>query len=333
MNGEGNNDRAGAASAKTGDEAAAWVVRRDRGLTPQEQVEFDSWLGADPRNEQALARSSRVWGLLDLEPAAVPARNISPIWGPLAGLAAAAALVVGVIQWQKPAPAPVESAPVQAAAGPRNLTLTDGTFVTLNADSEVVERFTTAERRVLLLRGQAHFAVTKNPARPFIVTAGPVEVRAVGTAFEVNVRQKSIEVLVTEGTVRVGPEVLSEEEPQSVAALPYVVAGQKAVVDLVAAHPGHVQVVAVSAEEQEKILSWMTPYIRLKGATLAELAAEFHRRTGHQLVMEDKALLDLRIGGRFRADDLDGFVRVLVEHYGLEAELRDEKTTVLRRRR
>jgi ferric-dicitrate binding protein FerR (iron transport regulator) len=52
------------------------------------------------------------------------------------------------------------------AAGPRQLTLSDGTVVRLNTGGQVIEQFTAAERRVLLARGEAHFAVTKTPPAP-----------------------------------------------------------------------------------------------------------------------------------------------------------------------
>jgi transmembrane sensor len=56
---------------------------------------------------------------------------------------------------------------------------------------------------VVLERGEAHFQVAKNPARPFVVVARGVEIRAVGTAFSVGLESTRVEVLVTEGQVAV----------------------------------------------------------------------------------------------------------------------------------
>ena len=75
---------------------------------------------------------------------------------------------------------------------------------------------------------------------PFIVNAGGVEVRAVGTAFNVNLQSKSVAVLVTEGKVaveRVDPNTLSggaQVEPLETNPLPHLLhAGERTVaVDL-----------------------------------------------------------------------------------------------------
>jgi hypothetical protein len=41
--------------------AAEWVLRRDRGLTAQEQDELSQWLAADPRHGEALALQRWGW--------------------------------------------------------------------------------------------------------------------------------------------------------------------------------------------------------------------------------------------------------------------------------
>src|SRR5260370_1274200 len=65
--------------------------------------------------------------------------------------------------------------------------------------------FRLGDRRggVRLTRGEAHLAVAKDSSRPFIVTAGGVSVRAVGTAFNVRRVEQRVEVFVTEGKVRI----------------------------------------------------------------------------------------------------------------------------------
>jgi transmembrane sensor len=79
-------------------------------------------------------------------------------------------------------------------------------------------------RRVILQRGEAHFEVTKNPQRPFLVTAAGIDIRAVGTAFGVQLGTTAVEVLVTEGRVSVeksagssrnGRKGTGDREPQT----------------------------------------------------------------------------------------------------------------------
>ena len=71
---------------------------------------------------------------------------------------------------------------IAAAVGYESRALDDGTVVELNGGAEIEVQFTAAERRLRLVRGEAHFQVAKNPLRPFVVEAGGVAVRAVGTA-------------------------------------------------------------------------------------------------------------------------------------------------------
>ena len=57
-------------------------------------------------------------------------------------------------------------------------------------------------------RGEAHFQVAKNANRPFVVQAGAVEFRAVGTAFDVQLGATQVQMIVTEGRVAGGPRRL-----------------------------------------------------------------------------------------------------------------------------
>lgn len=68
----------------------------------------------------------------------------------------------------------------------RHLMLADGTEVWLNAGSSLSypERFSGAERCVSL-RGEAYFKVSHDPAHPFIIEAGRLRARVLGTEFNV----------------------------------------------------------------------------------------------------------------------------------------------------
>ena len=145
--------------------------------------------------------------------------------------------------------------------------------------------FNAAERRVLLSRGEVHFAVTKNPARPFVVRAGNVDVRAAGTAFNVNLQSATAGVLVTEGKVSVSEvERVVPNALQRLAVKPlHLVANERAVVSLApsptsSASPAHTVVVTTaSADEIALALAWQTPLLRLGGQTLAERPRRRHR--------------------------------------------------------
>ncbi len=85
----------------------------------------------------------------------------------------------------------------------RSITLADGSTVDLNAHSRLRIEFSSRERRVELLDGQALFQVAKDARRPFIVSSGVAIVRAVGTQFDVYRRDSGTTVTVLEGRVAV----------------------------------------------------------------------------------------------------------------------------------
>jgi transmembrane sensor len=312
--------------------ARAWVLRHDRGLTAHEAREFDTWLEADPRHAEAWEQSSGIWNQLDLlgknaaaflPPA--PARRPWLSWT-IAATAAAAAVVMAYVAWRAPEARPRNPPAAIAAAEPRVLQLADGTTVYLKAGSELLERFTPAERRVLLVRGEALFEVAKGKDWPFVVRAGKVEVRAVGTAFNVQLQAAAVEVRVTEGQVRVTPD-----QPAGAAAggQPLVSAGQRAVVDLAPNTPATVQVFPMDTAQRSESLALKDPLLQLGGSTLEELAVEFERRTGRLLVLADPELKKLRVGGQIRGDNVEGFVWVLENIYGLRSERAPDGNIVL----
>ena len=81
-----------------------------------------------------------------------------------------------------------------------------------------------------------------------------------------------------------------------------------------------------------RVLAWQDEFLRLGGATLAEIASEFERRTGHRVVLADPALATVRLGGRIRADDAAGFANLLTSMLDVEAEVRADGAIVLRKK-
>jgi transmembrane sensor len=215
------------------------------------------------------------------------------------------------------------------------VSLPDGSSVQLNTESTIEIQFTAVERGVRLVRGEAHFTVVKNPALPFVVRAREVGVRAVGTAFNVRLRPDVLEVLVTEGTVRVVPSqsrdhVTGSELPR--ADLSVLNAGEMAVIPVHGApEPGVVSVITVPAADIEHAMSWHTRRLEYGDASLEEIIADFNRYNGHKLVIADARLAARRFGATFPAGDYDSLVRLLESTFGVIAERR-ENETVLRLR-
>jgi transmembrane sensor len=341
--------------------AADWITRLDRGLSPEEAVQFAAWETADPRHGAELTHMNSAWRLLDTADE-VPAimrlaqevetrqerRAVVRRWRRMAltavGAAAAVALALTIFpSTSKPAKATPEvavsmssSRPYQVvASAAQRLTLADGSLVELRADSQVETAFSAGERRVSIVRGEAYFTVTKDASRPFIVHAGDVAVRAVGTAFNVRLAPATVEVLVTEGQVRVqetatNTSLLSAKSSSTepFAAFPVLGAGQRVVISATA--PAVVPPLAASADEVERALAWRSTQLVFERTSLEDVIAAFNSFNRHQLSLGDAALRTRRLGGRFRADNIDAFVRLLETGFEITAERPTEFEIVLR---
>ena len=332
-------------------EAALWVVRLERGLTAAEQDEFLDWLGADPRHGEALSQQKAGWTRLNLladwRPmhAARPNRDLlappstcavsrlrrHAAWFIPVTLAAAAAVALGVFLSRPeklPEPPAVAIAPGHIALIERR-TLEDGSVIDLNRGAELRVYYTAGERRIELTRGEAHFQVAKDPSRPFTVSAGTVTVRAVGTAFNVQRRTSTVEVLVTEGTVDVRPPELARTGGREVAEAARVKAGHRCIVSLAPSSPP--AVAAVTREEASRLLAWQPTLLDFTEAPLAAIVAEFNRRNAPFLItVAEPALADTPLNASLRSDNVEGFLRLLEGGFGIHAE-RSGNVVTLRR--
>lgn len=338
--------------------AAEWLVRHDRGLTPAQQDEFLSWLTASAAHRESFERHRQMWGDFNAlkqwrpEHGTTPnpdllARHRRPApWRRPLPLLLAAAAAIALTFWLVPAPSSrAEASLTFETAVYRQEKLPDGSVLDLNRGAHVVVQFSATERRVLLVQGEAQFAVAKNPARPFVVRAGGVDVRAVGTAFNVKLAGPNLEVLVTEGIVQ-----LSQQTPagpastaanaDSAAALPAtapvvlaaLTAGQRTVIPYapVLAAP---LVVPVSVPEIAQLLDWQPRLLDFDSTPLVEVIEAFNRRNSQRLVIGDSDLRALPIVASIRSDNVEGFVRLLEGTMGVKADRSSSDEIVLRHAR
>ena len=209
---------------------------------------------------------------------------------------------------------------------PARQALPDGSTVELREGAEIAVAFSPSERRVVLHRGEAHFQVASNPQRPFVVRASGIDVRAVGTAFSVQLGAQAVAVVVTEGRVAVdgGNAPLTLD------------AGHGATVETPTApneSPRITAPVALPAEELATRLAWRVPRLEFSDTPLAEALALFNRHSATRLTLGDARLGRLQISGIVRADNTDALLRLLWLQFQIEPETGDTTTIVLRRAR
>jgi transmembrane sensor len=312
--------------AEIDEEAAAWIWRMESGATASADPEgFEAWLRQDPRHRRAVDELSKVWEALDgLTEAQRGAATLSKATGvePHAGVlhprplwfAAAAAVVVAAVGASLWLNKTSETQVLATAVGQhRNVVLADGSLVSLNTNTIVETNIGRRSREIFLRKGEAHFEVAPDRSRPFLVHAGDAVVRAVGTEFEVRLRtDRHVDVLVTEGRVEVQPDAPSPEPSATTGAhdtsMPVVRVRAVSAGEALSTATTDYPVIPVSPEQLSSELAWRDGAVVFDSEPLAEAIAEIQRYTDSPIIISDQAITTLPVGGRFKTDDLQGFL-------------------------
>lgn len=321
------------AAGSVAEQASDWISRRERGFSAEEQAAYAAWRAADPSHAAAAADAERSFDLLHKVRRAGQgaelrrelnlqvARRRRRRWIRAAAWAGLAAAMWFFFLTPERFGAPTASvASGRMQLKPERRTLADGSIVELNAAAEIAVDFQPDQRKVRLLRGTAHFAVAKNPARPFIVTAGNVSVRAVGTEFSVQFEPAEVQVLVTEGRVAVARPpgaVVPATAPPAAPDPAYLTAGQRAVI-LTQAAPASIQVQPAPPQAIQAAQAWRSLRVEFTDMRLREVVDLFNRRNPLQLLPEGKGIEDLLVSGIFWLDDPEGFSRLIAASAGLK---------------
>jgi transmembrane sensor len=196
--------------------------------------------------------------------------------------------------------------------------LADNSVLHLNTDSAVTIQYGRTERRVVLTSGEADFEVAHEPDRAFRVFAGPAEVIAIGTKFDVRLGQDATVITVIEGRVAVGPSMseghsthLNSDHPPR-----FVEVGADEQI-IVAAAEWPAEPVAVDAQ---RTTAWLHKQIMFDHEPLERVASEFNRYAPKPIEITTPALGKLEISGVFATDDTGAFIAFLRSLKGVHVE-------------
>ena len=362
--------------------AADWVAAVDAGLTPDQKRELEAWLAEDASHRYAFDRMNGQYKAADrlseFRPASEPtdpdfpaliqsAASRSVSYGNMAEVrtprmeeepephslakwlllsiplvAALVLIFLGYTRWYRPNHGSYSQSAITYVGDLRTFRLPDGSIITLNTDSAVDVIYTRHERLIQLTKGEAHFAVARNKDRPFIVGVGNVAVRAFGTAFNIRLKPEQIEVVVTEGLVRVDdiakghtllpPNVIlptANEEPVLAAGECLTVpipSAAKTSLSLTTSslppEPSHLA--TIPAVELSQRLAWREQRLVFEPTALQDVVAEFNRYTRRQLRVDSAATGQVLVGGTFKVDDLETFLRLLETNFNVMADRKGE---------
>jgi transmembrane sensor len=309
-----------AASARA--EAAAWVARlHGSGRSRALEAGFKRWLQADPEHVRAFEIATEAWEIGGSIPRGALPRIADPASGrrapralmrsclPIA--AALTTVVVGTLLYvNREQPAVTTNVGEQ-----RMLTLDDGSRIFLNTDTRLFVQEEPARRHVRFDSGEALFDVTRNPARPFVVTVGDKEVVALGTSFVVRHDRERLAVTLVQGEVAVSPVSASRAEAaeshgENQDRATVLTPGQR--LTFADDHPPKLDEPAL-----EKVTAWRRGEVILEKTRLQDAADEMNRYSAVKIVIDDALTGDIRVSGIFRAGDSVRFAQAVGETYHL----------------
>lgn len=303
------------------DEAISWQIRlTDAPDDPALRAACQAWQDASPENGQAWRKAERIRRLAGAavraevaaprhsapRPRALPTASARrpPFRRPLAAATAIAATLVMAVSLGPTLYDRFTADYTTGVADSRQLTLADGSEVLLSAETAISIRMAADRRQVTLIRGEALFTVRHDDRRPFLVHAGSMTTRDIGTIFEVERNGPHRRVAVREGTVGVmAPTAGLPEETR-------LAAGEQIELTEGSTHIGRQHV------DPATIGSWHSGLLSVDSTSLSDLIATFRRYYPGYVVVHGPLPAMQRVGGVYDLRHPADALRMLGEAHG-----------------
>jgi len=293
------------ANSDTPATASDWLITLgEQPANDELRARFEAWLAASPDHRRdwveiahtanALGRAEPAhrheWGEFVRQRLAERARASRRVGRRrLAGLAALAAAACLAVVFGGNLMLRIEADHMTATAEQRRVQLADGTVVLLAPESAIDVAYGEDARRVRLLKGRAYFEVVAE-RRPFAVEARGVEARDIGTAFDVGLDTRGVDVGVREGIVDV-----------SAVRVPAAIAERLEAGDWMrVATTGEVERGRMPADQ---VASWMQGQLVVKNRPVGEVVDALRPYFGGLVVLRGAALAAQPLTGVYNLSD------------------------------
>ncbi|MBS1751516.1 MAG: FecR family protein [Bacteroidetes bacterium] len=202
-----------------------------------------------------------------------------------------------------------------------NIVLPDGSHVVLNGNSTLTyDKYFDKEFREVQLNGEAYFDVTKNPDRPFIIHTQQMDIKVLGTAF--NVKSYSNDNRSETSLIRGSIEITLKSDPLKKIKLKPT---DKLIIDKnLATLTGtfHSPAVADLGVHLKKInylpadntiieTSWVDDRLIFRDTPFAEIALEMERRFGISILFKSETAKQFRFDGNFKNETVEQVLNAL----------------------
>lgn len=203
------------------------------------------------------------------------------------------------------------------------ITLTDGSKVFLNSGSSIsFPRVFDKSVREITLKGEAFFEVTRNPQQPFIVKAGNLTTRVLGTSFNIQAFDSNdISVSVATGRVQVTADSYAGSPQNGSQHSVYLDPSQQV------SYQNHQ--FNVSYVEIENIVSWKNNTLRFDETPLSTVGAILTRWYDVEISFDNDDIVNCRINGQYKGQRLEEVLRSIRYMYNIEYEIINPNKIIL----
>lgn len=311
-------------------EAMRWLLRiRDNSVTEGDLADWTHWYESDPRNKAAFDQMQGFWmgsgalaagpqgaarirRLLEHESHARPgetaARSSRKYHLAFAASIAAFGIVGAVLHLYPRLTGRLTNAPLV-----RETVLPDGSRVELAPKSFLTVRYTPTERRVELRGGEAYFNVVHNSAWPFIVSVHDIQVRDVGTTF--NIRDGGGQTVVTVATGAVDvyslqPMTVARNSRPNLTGI-RVTAGRELTWN-------HRSPPVVIQADPQRTLAWRQGRLDYIDEPLSGVIADVNRYLARPVLIKDRPAGELAFTGTVMTGSAEEWVQALPSEFPVE---------------
>jgi transmembrane sensor len=206
------------------------------------------------------------------------------------------------------------------------LILPDGSAIWLNAESSVrfPVAFTGKERR-LEVTGEVYLAVQHNSKMPFTVVANGVEVKDLGTEFNVNAYDGNTEATVVEGKIQVVTAQAASSRPQAASKKQSAIAtpGQQAIIP---AGTGAIQL--VKDADVEAATAWKNGQFMFTGNSIQSVMRQLERWYDIEVSYAPNVSTEEFVGSITRFSNISEVLRMLERTGTVHFEIQGRKVLV-----
>lgn len=321
-------------------QAAAWFIAQQEGLSPRRETLLAHWLASSPTHQRAFDRYVATSRELD----ALPAPELDALrqklknthsrprvsvksperrewllgagrWIPQAAVAAGVIGLVGGGSWlafERLEQAPIFERQYATQRGQKtSVTLPDGSVIHLDTATSIDVVLYRNRREVRLNEGQVLFDVSHDPSHPFDVLGGALRVTVLGTRFSVRhvqgVDRGGTQVSVEHGRVRVAALIQSTTESRDSDLSSTIILTDGQAITLEASNRlGQVTNISASA-----VAPWRDGRVAFDATPLSEALAEFERYGDTGLAIHDPVVASMRVNGSFDVSKAENFAKGL----------------------